>query len=190
VAAVVDMDVGKRDLMHCADAIMRLRAEYLYRHRRQGAIRFRYSGGPWVRWSQWMRGWRPRRRGKGWSLRKVGGFDASYANLRRYLRSLYIWGGTYSLYRYPRVRTLAEVRSGQFFVQGGSPGHAVLIVDVARDRHGRVKVLLAQSFMPAQDVHVLRPKGRRTPWFDLVQGGHVGTPFWPLFYWKDLRRFR
>jgi hypothetical protein len=69
---------------------------------------------------------------------------------------------------------------------GGSPGHAVLILDIAESKDGRRVALLGQGFMPAQDFHVLRaPDG--SPWFSL-DGDNVETPFWKPFGWKSLRR--
>src|SRR5262249_22960118 len=45
VAAVIDIDAGRSDLQQCADAVMRLRAEYLFSHRLIGLIGFElYSG--------------------------------------------------------------------------------------------------------------------------------------------------
>jgi hypothetical protein len=80
----------------------------------------------------------------------------------------------------------AEVRPGDFFVLGGSPGHAVLVLDVAQDAAGRRVGLLGQGFIPAQDFHVLA--GRDGPWFPL-DGNEVATPFWAPFPWTALRRF-
>jgi hypothetical protein len=70
----------------------------------------------------------------------------------------------------------------------GSPGHAVLVLDLARAADGRRVALLGQGFMPAQSFHVLRPS-REGTWFAIDPGtSGIKTPFWPTFPWSSLRR--
>lgn len=40
-------------------------------------------------------------------------------------------------------------------IRGSSPGHAMLVIDMAEDAAGNKVYLLAQSYMPAQDIHVV-----------------------------------
>ncbi|EPX62317.1 hypothetical protein D187_008504 [Cystobacter fuscus DSM 2262] len=42
-----------------------------------------------------------------------------------------------------------SARRPQQFVLGGSPGHTVMVLDVARDAEGRRVALLGQGFTPA-----------------------------------------
>jgi hypothetical protein len=108
--------------------------------------------------------------------------DYSYGNFRRYLRTVFMYAGTYSLSKELKRRIRAkDMRIGDVFIKGGFPGHAVLVVDMARNRDTGKKVfLLAQSFMPAQDVHVLRNLNNRnlSPWYDLDFGKTLATPEW------------
>jgi hypothetical protein len=67
----------------------------------------------------------------------------------------------------------------------------VLVLDVAAERgSGRRVFLLAQSYMPAQDIHVLRNPRDATlsPWFPADFGDTLETPEW-TFRALDLRRF-
>jgi len=85
------------------------------------------------------------------------------------------------------------MRIGDVFIKGGFPGHAVLVVDMAANgATGEKRFLLMQSYMPAQDMHVLKnPKSADgTPWYAMpAQGQELVTPEW-IFPAGTLRRFK
>jgi hypothetical protein len=190
--AVVDIDVGARDLQQCADAVLRLRAEWLYATAQRDAIRFRLTSGDALPWRRWASGERPRVRGRQILWSHDAPADASHASFRRYLDTLFTYAGTLSLERETQAVPVSELRSGDIFVKGGSPGHAVIVLDTAHDRKdGRRAFLLAQSYMPAQEIHVLRDPERPQfdPWYPADFGDTLVTPEW-TFARRQLRRFR
>jgi len=191
-AAVIDIDVGGGDLQQCADAVIRLRAEYLWSVRDFAAIRFRFTSGDPAEYLKWREGHRPVVSGTRVRWTRPEAPDASYAGFRRYLTSVFTYAGSLSLSReLVPVPDPRDPRVGDVFIQGGSPGHAVLVVDEAADHaSGRRVFLLAQSYMPAQDVQVLRnPRSAAlSPWFVVDFGETLETPEW-TFRATDLRRF-
>ncbi len=190
--AVVAMDVGTRDLQQCADAVIRLRAEYLFSLGREADIAFSFTSGDRAEWAKWAEGHRPRVSGSTVRWARSAARDASYQSFRQYLDTVFTYAGTLSLSRDLRaVAKPEEMQAGDVFVQGGSPGHAAIVVDTAADpRTGRRFFLLAQSFMPAQEVHVLRNPGDAalSPWYPLDFGETLVTPEW-RFPRGSLRRF-
>jgi hypothetical protein len=170
--AVIDIDVGRRDLQQCADAVMRLRAEYLFATGRFDEIRFHPQPGQ-PRAIAWTDG----ARRAGWS---------------RFLVRLFAAAGSASLAaELPPARGAPS--PGDVLIQGGYPGHAVLVLDVAEGPGGRRFLLLGQSYMPAQQIHVLKNLGdaRLSPWYDAaaLDDRGVATPEWRPFTARDLRRF-
>jgi hypothetical protein len=59
----------------------------------------------------------------------------------------------------------ANPEGGDTFIEGSFPGHAVLVIDVAENAAGERAFLLPQSYMPAQDIHILRSFEAISPWY-------------------------
>jgi hypothetical protein len=200
LTAVVAIDVGAQDLQQCADSVIRLHAEWRWSqgHRDQS---YRAASGAEMPFARWARGERVTVSGPAGSKLTWAPAtrpDDSYHAFRAYLATVFGWANTGSLARDTSPIALADLRPGDFVVQPGGPGHAVLVLDLATDPEGHRVVLLGQGFMPAQSFQVLHP-GRQDPsstpgavgngaWFRIDDAG-LETPFWPRFPWTTLHRF-
>ena len=192
VAAVVDIDVGRSDLQQCADAVMRLRAEYLFSRRLTGLIGFELYSGERYRFAAFAEGVTPVLSGQRIAWQSGPPRDSSHASLRRWLDTVYAFASTRSLAHELRpVEDPAAAAIGDVFIHPGSPGHAVIIVDLAVDpATGRKLALLAQSSTPARDVHLLRNtlEPWLGAWFALAKSRPLATPG-RMFAPDELRRF-
>lgn len=190
--AVVDLDIGNRDLQQCADAVIRLRAEYLYHRKAYDKIHFNFTNGFRADYTKWAEGYRISVKGNRVSWYKAKEEDYSYPTFRAYLNVVFAYAGTLSLAKELVPVSIDAMQIGDVFIQGGSPGHAVIVIDMAIDKTtGNKLYLLAQSYMPAQDIHVLNnlQNGNISPWYGLKSAGRVITPEW-MFMTGDLKRFK
>lgn len=190
--AVVDIDVGSRDLQQCADAVIRMRAEYLYSQVRYEDIHFNFTSGDEASYTRWMEGYRPVVHGNNVSWTKSAGRDSSYDTFREYLDLVFIYAGSYSLsLELEPVDDVDEIAIGDVFILGSFPGHAVIVVDVAlKPTSGEKVFLLAQSYMPAQEIYVLKNQADTalSPWYATDFGNILRTPEW-IFRPSQLMRW-
>lgn len=189
--AVVDLPIGNQDLHQCADAVIRLRAEYLWQAGRFNEIHFNLTNGFRVDYNRWRKGERVKVSGNktSWVAQKTA--SGTYATFWQYLEFVFTYAGTLSLSKELQQVDVAEMKIGDVFIQGGAPGHAVIVVDLAVDSSGKKVFLLAQSYMPAQEIQVLKnpANGTLSPWYSVEFGERLETPEW-TFNKGDLKRFR
>ena len=189
--AVLNIDVGDRDLQQCADAAMRLRAEYLYSKGEFEKIHFNFTNGFKVEYAKWMQGYRVAISGNKTSWVKKTGANKDYESFRKYLDIVFAYAGTASLAKELNLVAIEDMQIGDVFIKGGSPGHCVIIVDMAENKiTGEKLFLLAQSYMPAQDIHLLKNPNNDAgnPWYSLKVGEDLNTPEWD-FSAEQLKRF-
>lgn len=180
--AVIDMEIGDKDIQQCADAIIRLRAEYLYEQKRYDDIHFNFTNGFNCTYNRWAKGERVRvRDGKYTSWYPSAGEDYSYATFRKYLDMVFYYAGTASLSKELYKADIHAIQIGDIFMQGGFPGHAMVVVDMAIDPvTGDRAILVAQSYMPAQDIHIISATNDN-PWFfvkDFLAAEYIDLRSW------------
>lgn len=192
--AVLDIPVGEKDLQQCADAVMRLYAEYQFANGRYEQIRFNATDGSPMDYASWMQGYRFSEKNNRLMKQLTAAPCKGHECLDNYLQTVFSWAGTYSLSKeLLRVPDINDIAPGYVFIKGGSPGHAVIVADVAYNpTTGKKIFLLAQSYMPAQDIHILQnpyPSDAETPWYSAdMPGKQLNTPEW-VFTGDQLKRF-
>lgn len=185
--AVVDFSLGERDLQQCADAVIRLRAEYLYAGQRYGEINFNFVNGFNAEFTKWAAGNGISVDGNNVSWRANGANNNSYESFQKYLDVVYAYASTLSLEKQLIAKPFPNVSIGDVFIQAGSPGHCVIVVDMAVNQDTGEKIfMLAQSYMPAQDIQILKSDGKGNPWFSANTEEVLKTPEW-TFEISDLK---
>ncbi len=179
-AAVIDIDIGRADLQQCADAVIRLRSEYLFACGLTDSISYQFTSGDEMAFRTWVAGSRPVVEGNQVSWAETGRTDSSYLSFREYLDTVFMYAGTASLSsRLHSKSDICAVEPGNLFMIPGFPGHTVMVVDVAENvETGERLFLLAQGFMPAQNLHVLKnPMDQKlSPWYSCDFEGWLVTP--------------
>ncbi len=167
--AVVDMPVGNKDLQQCADAIMHLRAKYFYDMGQEDKIHFTFTNGFRVDYSKWKEGYRIAVKGNKTTWVKTAQPGNSYNSFWQYLELVFMYCGTLSLSHELVSKPYKDLEPGDILIRGGSPGHAEIVLDMAQNKEGKKVYLLAQSYMPAQEIQILaNPNDAHlSPWYEL-----------------------
>lgn len=190
-AAVLSFDVGTSDLQQCADAVMRLRAEYLYQKKAYDSIVFTFTNGTKAYYSKWREGYRAQVSGNTVTWVKSAKTDTSYSCFRKYMSTVFMYCGTYSLSKELKSTSIEQIKGGDVFITGGFPGHAMIVMDVAINHITKKKVfMLAQSYMPAQEIHIVKNRNNAylSPWYEIPVNESLYTPEWS-FEVTDLKQF-
>jgi hypothetical protein len=179
---VLDIEIGEKDLIQCADAAMKLRADYLFEKNRYTEIKFIATSGDEISFESWLKGTR-------WKEKKNKlvsyTINKSINNIQNeynaFMELAFAYCGTFSLSKQlKRISDINSIQPGDIFIQGGFPGHAVTVMSVAKNGAGKKVFLLSQGYMPAQDIHILKNYANPdlSPWFDLSEIYPLYTPEW------------
>ncbi len=175
--AVLDMSTGSKDLQQCADALMRLKAEYHFSRKEFDKISFTSGNGTVYHFVKYT---------------AENGLTSSHQNLLQYLETVFINCGSYTIEAMTKSIAITELQPGDMFVKAGSPGHVMMVADMAVNKTtGQKMYLLLQSYMPAQDIHIVVNTANEniSPWYALNNNQNIVTPGF-IFTKGQVRRWK
>lgn len=169
---VIKLELPKKDIQQCADAIIRLRADYFFNKKQYQTIQFKSSTTTY-NFANWLQENNP--------------FKVDTVKLyHQFLETVFINCGTYHLADLLKPKhQLNTIQVGDVFIKGGSPGHGMIVVDVAyNNTTSQTIFILAQSFMPAQSMHVVvnEENEELSPWYVLDSTKNLVTPGYSFSY--------
>lgn len=166
---ILEIPVPKNGLQQCADALLRIRSEYLWDNNRKAEIGFNFTSGHYCSWIKYAEGYRPKINGNKVTFSKTASAKHSKNNFYKYLNLIYMYSGTLSLYNELESIDAKDLKIRDILIKGGSPGHIVMIADEVVNDNGEKLYLLFQGNTPAQSVHLVKNLEDKsiTPWYQL-----------------------
>jgi len=168
---ILEIPVPKNGLQQCADALIRIRSEYLWENNRKDEIGFNFTSGHYCSWDNYAKGYRPKINGNKVTFNKTATANHTKENFYNYLNLIYTYSGTLSLYNELKFIDDSDLQIGDMLIKGGSPGHVVMICDEVINDEGEKLFLLFQGNTPAQSVHLVKnlEDSNKSPWYELKE---------------------
>ena len=197
--AVFDYKSGTHRWHQCADAAIYLNALYKYENKIYDKLSFHFTNGDLTTYNDWLNGidYKVDPNNTNRLIKHESEYrDDNFETFLNWLTErVMLWAGTWSLEnRNDVIQTdIDEIMPGDIFLESmdnpSIPGHAVTVVDVITNKNGKKKFMLSQSYMPAQEQHILINPDNDSVWYDLDKSKDIVTPEWP-FTTAQLRRFK
>jgi len=175
---ILDIPVPKNGLQQCADALIRVRSEFLWENNQKDDIGFNFTSGDYCSWNKYAEGYRPKIDGSKVTFHKTASADASKTNFYKYLNLIYMYSGTLSLYNeLNEIEDASNLKIGDMLIKGGTPGHIVMICDEVVNEKGEKLYLLFQGNTPAQSVHLVKnlQDSNISPWYKLEKDQQIAV---------------
>lgn len=169
--SVVDLPISTKNIQTNSNAVLRLKAEYLFQQKQYEKLVFKTKNNKH-------------------SFIEFANGDQSKEKFLEFLDVVMDEINTTDFCKQLVSIKINDLKIGDVFVQKNIPnGHAVIVVDIAVNKQGQKVFLLAQSFSPAQEIQILSNPTRDdlSPWYELKEGPLL-TPEW-RFMTSDLMRF-
>ena len=166
--AIINYDVGTSDLQQCADALIRLRTEYLFAQHQYDKIGFHFCSGDYYSWNMYCEGLKPAVNGNHVNFVSTNVLhNRSHTSLRNYLDIVYSYASTISLCK--ELKPTDSFTVGAVITWPGSPGHCCIIINETTDNNGEKLYKLAEGYMPAQSIYILSNpyEPQLNPWYHL-----------------------
>ena len=196
-AAVLQTDLEiTEDLIHGEHIIQYLRAQFLYKSEKYDMINYSYDDNRSLSFDQWGAGARFVWQDTIYVLDTIAAENYSYESFQKYMNTIFQNSSTNSIAMDTRNIDYSELSIGDVLVQPKdfrNRGHAVFVVDMAvHPSTGEKLVLLAQGYMPSQDLHILKNtlEPEISPWYRVNdESPYFATAQW-TFRQKHARRFK
>lgn len=187
---VLEVPVPSNGLQQCADALIRIRSEYLWATNRKEEIGFKFTSGHYCSWTKYAQGYRPKINGNNVTFSKTATPNDSKENFYKYLNLIYTYAGTYSLSQeLKKILNLSEVKIGDLLIYPGFPGHVMMVGDIIENLDGERRFAFFQGNTPAQSVHIIKniSDTGMNPWYDLKDKTSLDTPIYTFSSFEMVR---